>query len=306
MAIEVKVNGHLLPVQLDLARGADLCALAKVSSDDLVFLVKPNADILLGAEAVLVTGGGEQVPGDDKTRIVLRGGEEFITIPADAEDSGIIDLEKCAKSGRRPPKGQKGYRIRIDGEMKVAQREKMTGAEILALVNKNPEEWSLSQKFPGGRRERIEPRQSVNLAALGVERFETSPKQIQQGVGDFGLTREDKEFLNSLGKEWSTEADSKTRMVVIRDFDMPEGYDHKTSDLMLVIPANYPVAGLDMFYLAPGIQRKDGRPINALASETHGGRQWQRWSRHYPWQSGYGLANHMDAVKLSLSNDSPN
>lgn len=241
---------------------------------------------------------------DDEVRIVLQGGEEFITIPADAEEGGIIDLEKCAKSGRRTPKGQKGYRIRIDGEMKIARREEITGAEILGLVDKKPGEWSLSQKFPGGRRERIEAGNAVNLAALGVERFETSPLQIQQGGEDIGLTPEDMEYLESLGKRWDTEVDSKTRMIVIRDFDIPGGYDHKTSDLMLVIPRNYPAAGLDMFYLAPGLQRQDGRPINALAVETHGGRQWQRWSRHYPWQPGYGIANHMDTVQWSLKNDS--
>ena len=238
----------------------------------------------------------------DGVRIVLRGGEEFFTIPADAEEGGVIDLEKCAKSGRRPPRGQKGYRIRIDGEMKLAPKEKMAGAAILALVDKKPEEWLLSQKFPGGRRERIEPGQTVNLAALGVERFETSPKQIQQGGEDIGLTPEDKDFLNSLGKEWET--DAELRMIVIHDFEMPEGYNHGTNDLMLVIPPNYPAAGLDMFYLAPGVQRKDGRQIEALAKETRDGRQWQRWSRHYPWQAGYGVANHMDVVKRSLKEDS--
>ena len=301
MAIEVKVNGHLLPVQLDLARGADLCALAKVSSDDLVFLVKPNADILLGAEAVLVTGGGEQVPEDDKTRIVLRGGEEFITIPVDAWKDGAVDLEICAKSDRRAPKGQEGYRIRIDGEMKVTQREKMTGADILGLVDKNPDEWSLTQKFPRGKRERIAPDKSVDLAAAGIERFETTPKQIQQG-GNVGLTEEDVAFLNSLDREWEV-PDANARMVVIRNFPLPKGFDREASDLMVIVPPNYPVAGLDMFYLAPGVAREDGRVINALVQETHGGRQWQRWSRHYKWQPGYGVANHMAAVNLSLAKD---
>ena len=247
-----------------------------------------------------ISGSPDALVGDE-VRIVLQGGEEFFTIPADAEEGGIVDLEKCAKSGRRPPKGQKGYRIRIDGEVKIAPKEKMTGAEILALVDKKPEEWSLSQKFSGGRRERIEDGRSVNLVALGVERFETTPRQIQQGMDDIGLTAEDREFLNSLGKSW--EANARTRMVVVRDFDIPEGYDHRTSDLMIVVPPNYPVAGLDMFYLAPGVQRKDGRPINALAVETHGGRQWQRWSRHYPWQAGYGISNHWGCIESSLRSE---
>ena len=241
---------------------------------------------------------------DDDVRVVLQGGEEFFTIPADAEEGGVVDLEKCAKSGRRPPKGQKGYRIRIDGEMKIAPREKMTGAEILALVGKKPDEWSLSQKFPGGRRERIEPDKSVYFAATGIERFETTPQQIQQGIVGIGLTDDDLEFLGSLGKEWTLKTDNGVRMIVVRDFDLPSGFNHKTNDLMVIIPPNYPVAGLDMFYLSPGVERKDGREIGALAQESHGGKEWQRWSRHYRWQMGYGIANHCGFIKAALNGES--
>lgn len=249
-----------------------------------------------------LSGLPDALVGDD-VRIVLQGGEEFITIPADAEEGGIIDVEKCAKNERKAPKGQKGYRIRIDGELKIAPKEKMTGAEILALVGKKPDEWQLSQKFPGGRRERIETGRDVNLAAAGVERFETSPKQIQQGQASIGVTDEDIEFLNAMGKNWVVKEDGGGRMLVIRDFDLPGGFDHGKIDLMVIIPPNYPAAGLDMFYLAPGVKRQDGREINALAVETRDGRQWQRWSRHYPWQAGYGIANHMEAVQCSLEND---
>ena len=249
-----------------------------------------------------ISGSPDALVGDE-VRIVLQGGEEFFTIPADAEEGGIVDLEKCAKSDRRPPKGQKGYRIRIDGEVKIAPKEKMTGAEILALVDKKPDEWSLSQKFPGGRRERIESGRAANLAAAGVERFETSPKQIQQGGMNVGVTDEDAEFLDSLGKSWEVEESGGGRMLVIRDFNLPMGFNHEKSDLMVVIPPNYPVAGLDMFYLAPGVRRKDGQPIGALAVETRDGRRWQRWSRHYSWQAGYGVANHCGFVEAALSGE---
>ena len=236
----------------------------------------------------------------DENIVVLQGGEEFITIPSDAEEDGIIDLEICAKGGSKPPKCQKGYRVKIDGIKYITKKEKVTGKEILGLADKVSTEWQLAQKFPGGKRESIGPSQTVDLSMKGIERFETTPKQIQQGLECIGLSEEDIVYLNSLEKKWETETGSEIRMLIIYNFDLPEGYNQKSSDLMIVIPPNYPVAGLDMFYLAPGVQRKDGLKIPRLKQEIHGGRNWQRWSRHYPWEVGYGLAHHMDTVNLSL------
>ncbi len=114
----------------------------------------------------------------DDMMIVVQSADSFFVIP-DGDD-GAIDIESCGKHDRQPPKGYR-YRIRIDGEKYVVQSGRISGAEILDMAGKNPDEWSLNQKLHGGKRVRIEIRDAVDLTLKGIERFETVRRQAQQG-----------------------------------------------------------------------------------------------------------------------------
>ena len=130
--------------------------------------------------ADIESGPDSEIP--DELIILAQDGNSFFVIPAaeGANQGDPIDVEECNQNDRPPPKGQK-YRIRIDREKYQVEEEKITGAAILALVNKTPEEWALNQKEKGGKRERIEANDTVNVAQPGVERFETVRRQAQQG-----------------------------------------------------------------------------------------------------------------------------
>ena len=130
------------------------------------------ADIENGPDAELA---------DDKT-ILVQEGNSFFVIPAaeDATEGSPIDIEECGKHGRPPPKGQQ-YRIRIDHEKFIVGSGNISGAHILALIDKTPEDWALNQKLKGGKRERIKAGDVVDVARPGVERFETVRRQAQQG-----------------------------------------------------------------------------------------------------------------------------
>ena len=114
---------------------------------------------------------------DDMT-IVVQDADSYFVIPPASGDA--IDLEECGKNDRRPPKGHK-YRIRIDGDKHTVDSVEITGAGILALAEKRDDEWSLNQKLHGGKRERIEANDKVDLSCPGIERFETVRRQAQQG-----------------------------------------------------------------------------------------------------------------------------
>lgn len=96
-------------------------------------------------------------------------------------DDEAIDLELCARFDRKPPKGQKHYKIKIDGIKYKVDRQEMTGKEILSLTGKKYDQWTMNQKFRGGRRKPIEADDKVDLAQPGIERLETVPRQAQQG-----------------------------------------------------------------------------------------------------------------------------
>ena len=125
-----------------------------------------------------LTGETDDFIPDDIT-LVVQDTDSYFTVPSGDDES--IDLEECSKKRRKPPKGQKLYKIKIDGEPHKVKKQKIEGHEVLALVGKNHEEWWLNQKLRGGRRKDIESDEIVDLAQEGIERFETVPKQSQQG-----------------------------------------------------------------------------------------------------------------------------
>lgn len=92
----------------------------------------------------------------------------------------LIDLEEWAKAGKTPTKA-KVYRIRIDKEKFDVKVPSMTGREILALVNKTPEKYMLSQKIRGGAPVPIEPEKTIHFDTPGIERFQTLARDPTEG-----------------------------------------------------------------------------------------------------------------------------
>ena len=131
------------------------------------------------------------------------------------------------------------------------------------------------------------------------------------------LTLEDQEWLNiHYPDTWELISEAGRSYLIIRNFDIPDGYQwlpfpeelpgqQNTRKFMLIIPSSYPAASLDMFYLYPGIQKTNNQPINALLSVTLLNRQWQCWSRHYPWQAGDdNVGTHISNMKEVLVQES--
>ena len=244
----------------------------------------------------------------DDMIIVVQDADSYFVIPPaiDAGDDSSIDIEECGKHECRPPKGHK-YRIRIDGDKYTVDSAEITGTAVLGLAGKNPTEWSLNQKLHGGKRVRIEAEDTVDLTCPGIERFETVRRQAQQGDGTlYDLLPEDTEYLDgNYPSKWEkvSEGDGKFGLV-IEDFPIPNGYTTEKSTLLVLIPSGYPGSALDMFYFNPSLSKSDGAEINALASETHFGQAWQRWSRHYQWQPGdNSIITHIEYIKNELRNE---
>ena len=233
--------------------------------------------------------------------LVIQDNDSYFTVPFDQDN--IIDLEECTKKDRHPPKGQKFYKIKIDGKKYKVEGEEITGEAILKLVDKTYNEWSLNQKFYGGRRKPIEPKELVDLTQKGIERFETIRKQAQQGleVDRFPLPPDDTEYLKVNLLRWKPLVEGSKKGIIISNYELPDGYTPKKADLMIMIPENYPTANLDMFYFSPGIRREDNMTIEGLSNETHFGKQWQRWSRHYEWRAGVdNMATHIPYIRNQL------
>jgi hypothetical protein len=98
------------------------------------------------------------------------------------------------------------------------------------------------------------------------------------------LPERDTKFLNERGYKWEVMPDpSGSSSVIIHDLVVSGGgFSPERTDVMVRIPAQYPMTPLDMWYCDPPIRiAATGQfaPASEVV-ETHFGRNWQRFSRH--------------------------
>ena len=224
-----------------------------------------------------------------------------------AEIIQLVELEEHAKQHGTPAPHAKHYAFRVDKTRVVVDTPTITGAEILAKVDKSPEKFKLYQHKRGHQPILIGPGDTVDLREPGVERFTTMPKDTTEGLEappprrDFQLPATDEEYLVGLGLRWETLREVQVQWLILRGWKIPAGYNMGTVDLALLIPSNYSDSQIDMVYFNPPLSRIDGRGIGALSTQVIAGAVWQRWSRHRtqqnPWRPGIDdVASHLSLV----------
>ena len=146
-------------------------------------------------------------------------------------------------------------------------------------------------------------------------------------LDELPLSDEDKKYVKDYFKDYRAVYDKEEWLketyykhgLIIRNYEIPEQYETKEdhynasgvkyetisktgfSNLLILIPNDYPMMPLDMFYFNPELQRKDGGIIHGLSDEIHFSVKWQRWSRHYRWDSSLmDLSYHLHYIQESI------
>lgn len=104
------------------------------------------------------------------------------------------------------------------------------------------------------------------------------------------LPATDARYLNDRMLQHSVATENGMICVVFPNFELPSGFDRSRADLLLRLSPGYPDVPPDMWWFDPSVKRASGATIAATeVQETHLGRTWQRWSRHFAqgqWRSG--------------------
>jgi hypothetical protein len=177
--------------------------------------------------------------------------------------------------------------IFIDHKKFDVAHEAMTGTELRALPTPpfGPD-LDLWVQVPGpGDDRKVGDDESVALKN-GMH-FYSAPRTINPGDR---LPESDEAFLSEKGYRWEVIKQADGGSLILKEVRLAENkYDKAATDLMIRVPAGYPLAGLDMFYVEPPLaMRSGGYPQGAEQFEEHHGRRWQRFSRHLPaaWRPG--------------------
>jgi len=93
--------------------------------------------------------------------------------------------------------------------------------------------------------------------------------------------------------------------VVIKGWQLPQGYDRQESDLLVRLSSSCPDVTPDMWWFAPAVKLANGATVQATEMvENYVGRTWQRWSRHFQpgqWRSGVdGFESYLALIQSEL------
>ena len=80
--------------------------------------------------------------------------------------------------------------------------------------------------------------------------------------------------------------------LIFFNFQLPEGWNKETTDLLVIIPGGYPMTPPDNFYVTPGLRTKQGAiPGSYSESQNHYDRDWGVFSMHIDGNSWSPLPN---------------
>lgn len=117
----------------------------------------------------------------------------------------------------------------------------------------------------------------------------------------------DTAFLEERRIQYTVHQEGGMVCVVFPDWRVPPGYQQEKADLLVRLPPGYPDMPPDMWWFDPALIRLDGTRAPATeVTEQHLGRQWQRWSRHFPnansWRSGVdGLESYLTRIRSNVA-----
>ena len=111
--------------------------------------------------------------------------------------------------------------------------------------------------------------------------------------------------MEDRGLAYEVSVEGGMTCVVIKGWQLPQGYDREESDLLVRLPSGFPDVAPDMWWFTPAVKLANGTTVQATDMvENHVGRTWQRWSRHFQpgqWRSGIdGLENYLALIQSEL------
>lgn len=92
-----------------------------------------------------------------------------------------IEIEEYTKQGKEVPQGAAHFKIRVDKEKFTLDVDRLTGKEILALVNKTPDKYKLFEHVRGQQPSEVQPNEIEIFSKNKLERFSTLPRDTTEG-----------------------------------------------------------------------------------------------------------------------------
>ncbi|WP_140386493.1 multiubiquitin domain-containing protein, partial [Vibrio parahaemolyticus] len=141
------------------------------------------------------------------------------------------------------------WKLNVQGVLIESDEPTIVASDAMVAAGFNPADgWMLFLKVKGEPKKPISVEDVIDLTTPGIEKLRMTPAEIINGEqmlcvkSDFSLLEKDTDYLNKLGFEWETLMDGGRRWLIIRNYTLPNGYNHEKVDMAIDIPAAYPGA----------------------------------------------------------------
>lgn len=202
---------------------------------------------------------------------------------------------------------EKSWKLNVQGVLLTLMTPMIVVKDALAQAGFDPNaNWIAILKRNGEAKLQVALTDNIDLRLPGIEKLRLTPGQINNGEAHsapcrgFQILVKDEIYLQQRGLTWETFEVSGRRWLVLRNFVLPEGYNHAVVDIAIDVPLTYPRAEIDMFHCLPHLTLKAGGTIGETTGRTIiQGQTYQQWSRHLNGQTRWDPAT--DSVMTHIA-----
>lgn len=235
---------------------------------------------------------------------------------ADAPDKELADGDSVRLSGKgleRLVSRQPSWKLNVQGVLLTLTTPVVVVKDALAQAGFDPSKgWIAILKRKGEAKLQVALTDTIDLTLPGIEKLRLTPAQINNGEAhiaprrEFALLEKDEARLNELNLHWETFIERGRRWLLLRNYILPEGYNHPIVDIAIDVPPAYPRAEIDMFHCFPHLTLNSGRVVGETTGRTAiAGQTFQQWSRHLNGQTRWNpttdsVMTHLAVIETAL------
>ncbi|MFV5516975.1 E2/UBC family protein [Acinetobacter gerneri] len=217
----------------------------------------------------------------DKSFFLSRQTEEDLLIT----DEIVVNLDRSGIEDIYTKLVKQYFELNVNGTKIKVDKAQIIVSEALALAGiQDGHNYQMFLKVQGEPKVEVQSGSIIDLSKPGVEKLRLIPREVNNGdvsLGQFEVLPKDGEYLKQVFGNFRTIIDQGRRWLVVENYELPDGYNHKKVTLAIEIPSLYPQAEIDMFYTYPRINLTNGlTPSCTDVDQIIEGKSYQRWSRH--------------------------
>lgn len=169
----------------------------------------------------------------DKPFFLSRQTEEDLLIT----DSIVVNLNASGIEDIYTKVVKQYFELNVNGTIIKVDKAQIVVSEALALAGiQDGHNYQMFLKIQGEPKVEVQSNSILDLSKPGIEKLRLIPREVNNGdvsLGQFEVLPKDDEYLRQVFGDFRTIIDQGRRWLVVENYELPDGYNHKQVTLAL-------------------------------------------------------------------------